>query len=104
MRVQHPVKAAFRADIKAPIGHDRHDLSRWQRRKFRFVAAQLYPLAFFLAEAVSHMAVAAFAAIDAITVTGELAAPALQRGQTHSQQQRQLMGSGTVSDALIKDL
>jgi hypothetical protein len=50
------------------------------------------------------MAVAAFAAIDAITVTGELAAPALQRGQTHSQQQRQLMGSGTVSDALIKDL
>jgi hypothetical protein len=50
------------------------------------------------------MAVAAFAAIDAITVTSELAAPALQRGQPHAQQQRQLTGTGTVSDAFIKDL
>jgi len=31
------------------------------------------------------MAVAAFAAIDAITVTSELAAPALQRGEPHTQ-------------------
>jgi hypothetical protein len=50
------------------------------------------------------MAVAAFAAIDAITVTSELPAPALQRGQPHAQQQRQLMGPGSISDALIEDL
>ena len=50
------------------------------------------------------MAVAAFAAIDAITVTSELPAPALQRGQPHAQQQRQLMGSDAISDALIEDL
>jgi hypothetical protein len=61
-------------------------------------------LAFFLAEAVSDVAMAAFAAIDAITVTSELPAPALQRGQPHAQQQRQLTGTGTVSDAFIKDL
>ena len=50
------------------------------------------------------LAMAAFAAIHAITVTSELAAPALQRGKPHALQQRQLMGSGTVRDALIKDL
>jgi hypothetical protein len=31
-----------------------------------------------------HVAMAAFTAIDAITVTSELAAPALQRGQPHA--------------------
>jgi hypothetical protein len=92
MGVQHPVEAALRADIAAPIYQHRHDLSRWQRRKFGFVAGQQDPLAFFLAEVVRPMAVAAFAAIDAITVTSELGAPALQRGQPHAKQQRQLMG------------
>jgi hypothetical protein len=38
-------------------------------------------LAFLLAEAVRHIAVAAFAAIDAITVTSELPAPVLERGE-----------------------
>jgi hypothetical protein len=61
-------------------------------------------LAFLLAEAMNDVPGTAFAAIDAITVTSELAAPALQRGQPHAQQQRQLTGTGTVSDAFIKDL
>ena len=104
MGMQNPIKAALRTDVEPAIRQHRHDLSRWQRRKFGFVAGQQDPLAFFLAEAVSDMAVAAFAAIDAITVTSELAAPALQRGEPHAQQQRQLMGSGTVSNALIQDL
>jgi hypothetical protein len=42
--------------------------------------------------------------LNAITVTSELAAPALQRGEPHAQQQYQLMGSGTVSDVLIQNL
>jgi hypothetical protein len=46
----------------------------------------------------------AFAAIDAITVTSELLPPALQPGRPHAKQQRQLMGPGAVSDALINDL
>ena len=62
------------------------------------------PLAFFLAEALSHIAVAAFAAIDAITVTSELPAPALERGEPNAQQQAQLTGPGTIGHALIEDL
>jgi hypothetical protein len=104
MGMQNPVEAALRTDVQAPVGQNRHDLPWWQRRKFRLVADQQDPLTFFLAEAMRHMAVAALAAIDAITVTSELAAPALQRRQTHAQQQRQLMGPGAVSDALIEDL
>jgi hypothetical protein len=50
------------------------------------------------------MAAAAFAAIDAITVTSELPAPALQRGQPNAKQQRKLMGAGAVSDALLEDM
>ncbi len=49
-------------------------------------------------------AVAALAAIDAITVTSKLPPPALQRGEPHAQQQRQLTGAGTIGDALIQDL
>ncbi len=75
----------------------------WERRKFRLVAGQEDPLAFFLAEAVSHMTVAAFAAIDAITVTSELPAPALQHGQPQAQQQGQLTDSATIGHALIED-
>jgi hypothetical protein len=84
MGMQNPIKAALRTDVEPAIRKYRHDLPWWQRRKFGLVAREQDPLAFFLAEAVSHMAVAAFAAIDAITVTSELAAPALQRGQPHA--------------------
>jgi hypothetical protein len=80
------------------------DLPWWQRRKFGFVAGQQDELAFFLAEALRHMAMVAFATIDAITVTSEQAAPALQRGGPHAQQQRQLAGVYTIGDALIEDL
>ncbi len=52
----------------------------------------------------SDLAVAAFAAIDPLTVTSELAAPALQRGEPHAQQQSQFAVTGTVSDAFIQDL
>jgi hypothetical protein len=85
MGMQNPVEAALRADVDTTIGQNRHDLPGWQRRKFRLVAGQQNPLAFLLTEAVSHVAVAALAAIDAITVTSELAAPALQRGEPHAQ-------------------
>jgi hypothetical protein len=51
-----------------------------------------------------HVAVAALATIDTISETSELPAPALQRRQTQAKQQRQLTGTGTVSDALIQDL
>ena len=51
-----------------------------------------------------HLAVAAFAAVDAITVTSELPAPALQHGEAHAQQPSQFAGPGTISHALIKDL
>ncbi len=50
-----------------------------QRGEFRLVAGEQDPLAFFFAEAVSEMAVAAHTAVNAITVAGELAPPALQR-------------------------
>jgi hypothetical protein len=102
--VQHPVKAAFRTDIKPAISQNRHDLPWRQRCKFRLVAGQQDPLAFLLTEAVSHVPAAALTPVDAITVTRELTAPALQRRQAHAQKQRKLTGSGTICHALIKDV
>jgi hypothetical protein len=61
-------------------------------------------LAIFFAEAVGDEAVDAFARIDDITVTSELATSALQRGQHDTQQKLQFEGKGTVSDALIEEL
>jgi hypothetical protein len=61
-------------------------------------------LAFLLAEAVSHVEVAALATVDAITVTSKLTAPALQRGEPHTEQQGQFTGLGTTGPALIVDL
>lgn len=61
-------------------------------------------MAFLLAEAVCHVAVAALAPVDAITVTNKLTSPALQRGEPHAEQQGQLTGSGTIGHALIKDV
>ncbi len=66
--------------------------------------SQQDPLAFLLAEAMGDVPGNAFAAIDAITFTNELAAPVLQRGEVHAQQQRQLARASAFSDALIKDL
>jgi hypothetical protein len=72
--------------------------------EFRFLADEQDPLASFLAEAVSHLAVAALATVDAIGVMRELPTPALQRRQPNAEQQRQLMGSGTFGHALVEDL
>jgi hypothetical protein len=102
--MENSVKAAFRTDIKPAIGQNRHDLPWRQRCKFRLVAGQQDPLAFFFAEAVRHVAVAALATVNAITVASKLTAPALQRRQAHAQKQRQLTGSGTIGHALVKDV
>ena len=101
--VQHPVEAALRTDIQAPVRQHRHDLPGRKRREFRLVAGEQDSLAFLLTEAVSDLAVAALAAIDAITVTRELTAPALQRGEPYPKQQGQLTGPGTIGDALVED-
>jgi hypothetical protein len=53
----------------------------WQGSEFLFIASEQDSLAFFFAETVGHLAVAAFAAVDAIIVTSELAPPALQGGE-----------------------
>jgi hypothetical protein len=94
-----PKEAALRADIKPAIGKNGHDLERWQRGEFGFVAGKQDPLAFLFVEAVSNVAVAALAAVDAITVTSELPAPALQRGEAHAQQPSQFASPGTISNA-----
>jgi hypothetical protein len=102
--VQHPVKAAFRTDIKPAIGEDRHDLAWRKCREFRFVASQQDPLAFLLTEAVSHVPATALAPVNAITVTSKLTAPALQRREPHGKQQGQFTSPGTIGHALVKDL
>ncbi len=90
--------------MQATIREHRHNLARWQRRKFRFVAGQQDPLAFFFAEAVGHMAMAAFAAVQAVPIAYELPPPALQRRQPNTEQQSQLTGSLTIGHALLEDL
>jgi hypothetical protein len=54
MVMEHPVEAALRADVEAPIGQDRNDLPRRQGGEFRLVAGEQDPLALFLREAVRH--------------------------------------------------
>ena len=61
-------------------------------------------MAFLLTEAVCHVAVAALAPVDAITVTNKLTAPTLQRGEPHAEQQGQFTRSGTIGHALVEDL
>jgi hypothetical protein len=82
--MQHPIEAAHRADIKALVVLDRPDLSRRQRCNFRLVAVEQDPLVSLLAEAKCQVSVAAFAAIDANTVTIKLPLPALQSRQPHA--------------------
>jgi len=50
------------------------------------------------------MAVTAPAAVTAVPITGEMPAPALQRGHTYAQQQGQLTPAGTIGHAFIEDL
>ena len=50
------------------------------------------------------MAVAAFALVDAITVTSELPAPTLQRGEPYPQQTSDCSGSCTGGYRGLKDL
>jgi hypothetical protein len=58
----------------------------------------------FFAEAVDYVAVAAFAAVDAITLTSELPAPAILCGEALSSQPGQFVCPGTVCHSLIQDL
>jgi len=104
MGMEHPVEAALGTDIEPPIRLHRHDLPWRQQHRFRLVAGEQDPLAFLFAQAVRHMAVAALATVDAITVTNKLTAPALQRGEPNAEQQGKLTGSGTIAHTLIKDL
>jgi Cys-tRNA synthase (O-phospho-L-seryl-tRNA:Cys-tRNA synthase) len=76
----------------------------WKRREFGLFAGEQDALAFLLAKAVSHLPAAALTPVDAITVSRELTALALQGRQAHAQKQRQLTGSGTIGHALIKDV
>jgi hypothetical protein len=101
--VEHAVEAALGTDVQTPVRQDGHDLAGWKRREFRLVAGEQDPLTFFFAEAVSHMAVAAFTTVHTVPITRKLPAPALQRRQPNAQQQRQLTGPSTIGHAFIKD-
>ena len=102
--VEHPVEAALGTDIKAPIRQHRHDLSWRQRREFGLVTGEEDPLAFFFAEAVRHMAVAALPPVHTAIVSSELPAPTLQRGEPYPQQTSDCSGSCTGGHRGLKDL
>ena len=103
MVMQHAVEAALRADEKAPIGKDRHDLGRRQRRELGFVTGKQDPLALLVSEAVKHPAVAAFTAIQAVPITRELPTPALQGSEPNAQQRCHLSGPCTGRLGGIED-
>ena len=63
MGMQNPVEASLRTDVQALVSQDWNDLPWWQCRKFRLVAGQQDALAFLLAEAVRHMAMATGSAL-----------------------------------------
>jgi hypothetical protein len=102
--MEHPVEAALGTDIKPPIGQYRDDLPRRQRREFWLVAGEEDPLAFFFAEAVRHMAVAALTPVHTAIVSSELPAPTLQRGEPYPQQTSDCSGSCTGGHRGLKDL
>jgi hypothetical protein len=68
------------------------------------VAGEQDPLAFLACEAVSYVAVAAFAAVDTITDTSKLTAPSLQRGEANTQQSSHHSGQSTGHHGSIEDL
>jgi hypothetical protein len=104
MVMQHAVEAALRADVQTPIGKGRHDLARWPCRELRLVPGQKDALALLVGEAVRDKALAAFTAIQAVPITHELPAPALQRGVPHAQRRRHRSGPCTSRNGLIEDL
>jgi len=104
MGVQHPVEAALRADVKTTIRQNWHDLPRGQSSKFRLIAGEQDPLPLFCAEAVGDMAMTTFASIDSASITLELPAPALQRGEAHAQQTSEFASPGTGRYGGIQDL
>jgi hypothetical protein len=61
--------------VWATIRQHRHDLPRWQRREFGLVAGEQDPLAFFFAQVLSRMAVAAPVPVHTIAGTSKLPAP-----------------------------
>ncbi len=102
--MKHPVEAPLRADVEHPIRQDRHDLARWQRRKFRLVAGQQDPLALIIGKPVRHQTWTPFTAIQSVPYTGELLPPALQRGEPHAKQSGECTGPCTGSHRRIEDL
>ena len=102
--MENSVKAALRADIQTLICKCWHDLTWRQCGVLGLDAGQQDPLAFLLTEAVCHVAVAALALVDAITVTRKLTAPTPQRSEPNAEQQDQLTGPGTIGHTLIEDL
>jgi len=104
MGVENSVKAALGTDIEAPICQHRHDLSWRQRREFGLVAGEEDPLAFFFAEAVRDMTVAALTTVHAITVRSKLPAPALQGAQADRHAIRHTRRCGACSHSTIQDL
>jgi hypothetical protein len=104
MGVENPVEAALRADMKALVGQDGHDLPRWLGGAFRLVAGEHAPLALHVRETVRNKAVAAITAIQAVPITCELPPPALQGGQTDTQQPGEPAGPCTGYHSGIEDL
>ena len=104
MGVQHPVEAALRTDIEAPVGQNGHDLPRWQRRELRLVAGEQDPLTLLVTQAVRNEAVAAFTAILAVPITRELAPPPLQGAESDPKQSRHLTGPCPGGHGGIEDL
>ncbi len=50
------------------------------------------------------MALASLAPVYTVAISGELASPALQRGEANAQEQSQLTVSGTIGNTLVENL
>jgi hypothetical protein len=79
-------------------------LARRQRSEFGLVADEQNPLALLLTETVGDMAMTTFASIDSASITLELPAPALQRGEAHAQKTSDFASPGTGRYGGIQDL
>jgi uncharacterized lipoprotein YddW (UPF0748 family) len=62
------------------------------------------PLAFFIAETLSRVAMGVLATLHTIDGTTEMVAPALQRGEPDVKEDRQLRAMGSLSNSFIKGL
>ncbi len=90
--MEHPIEAALRADVEAPIGQNGNDLPGRLSGEFRLVAGEQNPLTLLVREAMRHVAWTAFTAIQAVPITGELTPSELQGRQTQAQQLVELAG------------